>query len=292
MNSTATTKTPTTEIEIIIEPKSRWLHIDWRSVVERRDLLFLLVRRDFVVKYKQTVLGPAWFIIQPLLMTLIFTVIFGNVAKIPTDGLPTVLFYLCGLLGWSYFAQVLSTSGATFTTNADLFTKIYFPRIIVPLAVSISNLFAFAIQLVTFIAFFAYFYFFTAAGETMTLSWSMLLLPFLILHIAVLALGVGFWLSSLTAKYRDFQMLQQFLIQIWMYATPIIWPLSQVPEAWRWAMALNPMAAVIESLKLILLGSGTVTLPFYAFSLFVSLAIFISGLMLFQRTERNFVDTV
>lgn len=290
MNSSSTIKAPGTEI--VIEPNRRWLYIDWRSVAEKRDLLYLLVRRDFVVKYKQTVLGPAWFVIQPLLMTVVFTVIFGNVAKIPTDGLPTVLFYLCGLLGWNYFAQVLNQSGATFTTNKDLFTKIYFPRIIIPLSVAISNVLAFGIQFLTFAAFFAYFYFFTDAGAELTLNWSMLLVPLLVLHIAILVLGVGFSLSALTAKYRDFQMLQQFLIQLWMYATPVIWPLSQVPEAWRWAIIINPMAPIIEAFKLVFLGSGTVTAPFYLVSLAISIAVFVSGLMLFQRTERTFADTV
>lgn len=279
-------------IEIIIEPNRRWLYIDWRSVVEQRDLLYLLVRRDFVVKYKQTILGPAWFVIQPLMMTLVFTLVFGKVARIPTDGLPTILFYLCGLLGWNYFAQVLNQTGATFTTNKDLFTKIYFPRIIIPLSVAISNLLAFGIQFGTFAAFFSYFYFFTDAGSSMSLNWSILLLPCLLLHIAILVLGTGFWLSSLTAKYRDFQMLQQFLTQIWMYATPVIWPLSQIPDDLRWLAALNPMASIIEAFKLVLLGSGTVTVAYYAVSILISIVVFVSGLMLFQRTERSFADTV
>ncbi len=278
--------------EIIIEPNRRWLYIDWRSVLEKRDLLYLLVRRDFVVKYKQTILGPAWFVIQPLMMTLIFTLIFSKVARIPTDGLPAALFYLCGLLGWSYFSQILASTGATFTTNADLFTKIYFPRVILPLSVAISNLFAFGIQFLTFGGFFLYFYFFTDAGELLTINWQALLVPLLLLHTGMLALGVGFWLSSLTAKYRDFQMLQQFLIQIWMYATPVIWPLSQIPDVLRWAAALNPMTSVVEAFKLVLLGTGTVSMPFYITSLGMSIVIFLSGLMLFQRTERTFADTV
>ena len=248
--------------EIIIQPNRSWFHIDWRGLSHYRDLLFLLVRRDFVSKYKQTILGPAWFVIQPLLTTLVFTIIFGKVAKIPTDGLPPALFYLCGLLAWRYFASCLTTTSTSFTANANLFGKVYFPRLIMPLSVVISNLFAFAIQLVTFLAFLFYFKYLTQAGIDIKPNLSIFALPLLLLQTAAISLGVGLWLSALTAKYRDFQFLMGFLVQLWMYATPVIYPMSIVQEKWKPILALNPMAPIVESYRYAFLGTG-ITNPSY-----------------------------
>lgn len=279
-----------TPIETVIRPRRSWLRLNFSELVQYRDLLLILVRRDFVAKYKQTVLGPAWFVIQPLLTTLVFTVVFGKVAKVPTDGVPPMLFYLCGLLGWNYFAQTLNATGNTFTHNAHIFGKVYFPRLVVPLSLVISNLFAFGIQLVVFLGFYAHYRW--NLGTPLAIDSTIGLLPVVILHSAVLALGAGLWISALTAKYKDFSHLLGFLTQLWMFATPVIYPLSQIPEKWRWLAVANPMTTVVETYKRMFLGTGTVEPAHYALSLAVTLFIAITGLLYFQRVERTVVDTV
>src|SRR5262245_5187246 len=245
------------DYELVIRPTHGWLNLNLGDVWRYRDLLFLLVHRDFVARYKQTVLGPVWFIIQPLLTTVVFTVIFGKIAQIPTDGLPPMLFYLAGLLGWSYFAQTFQMTAGTLVSNAHLFGKVYFPRLVVPLSAVISNLLAFLLQLGTFLCFWVY-YKFTPAGDSIGFSGTVIAFPLVVLQIAALSLGVGLWLSALTAKYRDFAHLSSFIVQLWMYATPVIYPLSQIPGSWRWLAALNPMAMPVEAIKYVLLGQGTV----------------------------------
>ena len=278
--------------QFIIEANKSWFRIPWREISEYRDLLWLLVRRDFVAKYKQTILGPAWFIIQPLLMSLMFTVIFGRVANIPTDSLPPMLFYLCGMLAWQYFAQCLKTTSTTFVHNMHLFGKVYFPRLIVPLAVVISNMLAFFIQLITFACFWLYYKYFTAAGSLIQVRPSAVLLPLLFLQTAALGLGVGLWMSSLTAKFRDFIHLSEFLTQLWMYATPVVYPLSLLSEKWRWVSILNPMSSVVECYRLALLGSGVMTFRYMAVSALITAVLLLSGILLFNRVERTFIDTV
>lgn len=295
MSSQTTAQTQTSGLEkkayeIIIQPNRSWFHIDWREFLHYRDLLFLLVRRDFVSKYKQTILGPAWYIIQPLLMTLVFTIIFGKVAKIPTDGLPPALFYLCGLLAWRYFADCLTTTSTSFISNANLFGKVYFPRLIVPLSVVISNLFAFAIQLVTFLGFFFYFKYFTPAGLTIRPNLFILALPLILLQTAAISLGIGLWMSALTAKYRDFQFLMGFLVQLWMYATPVIYPMSIIPEKWKVLLALNPMAPIVESFRYAFLGTGDKN--YLLISGIVTIFVLLTGILIFNKTERTFIDTV
>jgi lipopolysaccharide transport system permease protein len=280
------------DVEYIIEPSSSWLRVPWRDIVQYRDLLFLLVKRDFISRYKQTILGPLWFVIQPLLTTIVFTVIFGKVAKIPTDGLPPMLFYLCGMLGWSYFSQCMLGTSSTFINNAGLFGKVYFPRLIVPLSVIISNLIAFAIQLATFMCFWIYFKFFTPAGADIHISPSLIVLPALLLQTAAIGLGVGLWMSALTAKYRDFGHLSGFLTQLWMYATPVVYPLSLISKKWRWLISLNPMTGIVESFKYVFLGVGTVDAGYLAISAGMTIIVLISGVLIFSRTERTFIDTV
>ena len=280
------------DYELVIRPSRGWLHLNLRDLWRYRDLLFLLVHRDFVAKYKQTILGPAWFILQPLLTTLVFTVIFGKIAKIPTDGLPPVLFYLAGLLGWSYFAQTFQSTSGTLVANADLFGKVYFPRLVVPLSAVISNLLAFALQLVTFLCFWTYFKFFSTAGVSFGFSGAIVWFPLVVLQIAGLSLGVGLCLSALTAKYRDFTYLSGFIIQIWMYATPVIYPLSQIPEGWRWVAVLNPMTMPVETIKYMLLGQGVVG-PFYlALSVAMTVVFLLCGVLVFNKIEKTFIDTV
>jgi lipopolysaccharide transport system permease protein len=277
--------------EIVLRPDTGWRSVELASIWQYRDLLSLLVWRDFVSKYKQTVLGPLWFIVQPLSMTLVFTVIFGKVAGLSTDGLPPVLFYLCGQLGWNYFAQNFSANSATFVNNAGLFGKVYFPRLVVPLAALISNLMAFAIQVATFVCFYIYFKYGRGAGG-FGMDWHVMLLPLLVLQIAVFSLGVGLVMSALTAKYRDLTHLSALLIQVWLYATPVIYPLSVFPHRWRWVAALNPMTPIVEAFRLILLGVGTVAPLQIVSSIATTAVVTAAGLMLFSRVEKTFVDIV
>lgn len=288
-------KDQTTEFEIFIRPNQGWFNIDWKGLKDYRDLLILLVRRDFVSKYQQTVLGPLWFIINPLITTIVFTLVFGKVVGISTDEMNPTLFYMSGLVAWSYFSSVLSSTAGTFTGNAHLFGKVYFPRLIVPLAMAASHLFTFAIQLSTFTAIFVI-YHFTGKAAGLAPSPLLLLLPLFIIHMAMLALGVGMSLSALTAKYRDFHHLSGFLVQLWMYATPIIYPLSslikKIPPGWEWLGVLNPMTMVVETFRFCLMGKGTFNFAFYGISFAISAIVFVIGLMLFQRAARTFVDTV
>ena len=281
-----------TNYEQIIQPTRGWRVIDWRALVHYRDLLYLMVRRDFVAKYKQTVLGPAWFIIQPLITTLMFTVVFGKIAKIPTDGIPGQVFYLCNLLAWTYFSQSLPTIATSLITHAGLFTKVYFPRLIVPLAALVSNLLAFGLQLVTFLGFYFYFKFATPEGAGIHANLTLLALPLLILHTALISLGFGLWLAALTAKYRDFTHLMHFLVQLWMYATPVILPLRLVPEKLRIVFALNPMTAVVESFRYAFFSHATVNAGYLGLSVAITLVVLISGLLVFSRVEKTFVDVV
>ena len=278
--------------ELLIRPTRGWLHVDLAEVWRYRDLLFMLVRRDFIAKYKQTILGPAWFVLQPLLMTLVFTVIFGHVVGIPTDGLPPVLFYLAGLVAWNYFAQTFQHTGSTLVSNAGLFGKVYFPRLVVPLSAVLSNLVAFGLQLATFLAFWLWFKLFTPAGTAFQVTGAILWLVPLLVLIAALSLGIGLWLSALTAKYRDFTFLTGFIIQVWMYATPVIYPLSQIPEQWRWLAVINPMTMPIEAMRLMFLGQGVVTAAYVALSVAMTLALLVSGVIVFNKVEKTFVDTV
>jgi len=286
--STATSRSPRT----IIQPSKGLLHIDWRGLLEYRDLLVLLVRRDFLAKYKQSVLGPLWFIIQPLATTIVFTVIFGNVAKLPSDGMPKMLFYLCALVPWNYFAVSLQSTATSFTTNMHLFGKVYFPRLIVPLSVVVSNLIAFAIQLLTFLGFFVYFKFFSVAGPLIRPSLELALVPVLLLQVALLSLGFGLLISALTVKYRDLVYAMTFLVQLWMYATPIVYPLSQIPVQWQWVFALNPMTAVIEMFRYAFLGSGAIKPWVLGVSLSMTILILAIGIVLFSRVEKTFMDTI
>lgn len=281
------------EYELVIQPSRGLLRIDWRGMLHYRDLLFLLVRRDFLAQYKQTILGPLWFIIQPLLTTLVFTIIFGFVAKIPTDGVPPMLFYLCGMSVWSYFAACLGSTASTFIANAGIFGKVYFPRLIVPLSVVVSRLIAFGIQLATFLVFLVYFKYCTDSGQSLHPSWLWLAVtPVLILQSAALGLGVGLWISALTAKYRDFAFLSSFLTQLWMYASPVVYPISQVPERWMWVAALNPMVGIIEAYRAAFLGVGVVTPYLLGISVCITLLVLLTGLIMFSRAEKTFVDTV
>jgi lipopolysaccharide transport system permease protein len=276
--------------ELIVERSSGWLKVNWRELWEYRDLLVLFVQRDFISRYKQTLLGPAWFLLQPVLTTIVFAVIFGRVAGIPTDGIPGPLFYLCGLLAWNYFSQNITTGGATFVNNSHLFSKVYFPRIMVPVSIVTANLVSFALQCVPFAAFAAY-YFLRGQQGAAQLTWLALLLPLPLLQIAALSLGVSLWMAASTAKYRDLVHLTAYLTQIWMFATPVIYPLSKVSANWQWLVWANPMSAPVEAFRLCLLGRGTLGATEIGISLAISAALLVTGVTVFQRVERTVVDS-
>ena len=277
---------------VILRPNQSWLEIDWRGIVQYSDLLVELVLRDFTAKYKQTILGPLWSIINPLLTTLVFTLLFGRVMRVSPDGIPPLLFYLCSLLGWSYFANILGATGNTLTGNARIFSKVYFPRLVPPIAVTISNLVGFTIQFLFFLIAYAYYKFCTDVGAHLVVGPWIFLFPLLIVHMAMLGLGVGLIISSLTAKYRDLNHLTVILVQLWMYATPVIYPLSKIPLQWRWVSELNPMTAIVEALRHAFLNAGEITLATYGESLGMSVVILFVGILFYQRMARTFVDTV
>ena len=274
---------------MIISPRNRWLDINLEELWHYRDLILLFVRRDFVALYKQTILGPIWFLLQPLFSTIVFTIIFGKIANIPTDGVPPPLFYMSGIVVWNYFASCLSGTSNTFVDNASIFGKVYFPRLAVPIAIVITNLMTFIIQFSIFLSFLLFFY---LKGATIKPNLLILLAPFLILQLGMLGLGFGIIVSSLTTKYRDLKFAVTFGIQLWMYATPIVYPMSQIPEQWRWIFALNPMSAVVEIFRYAFLGAGFVKPLYLLISLGVTLVVLGVGIVVFRRIEKTFMDTV
>ena len=281
----------TEEARTVIHANRPWWRIPVGEILAYRGLLYQLVRRDFVSRYKQTILGPAWFILQPLAMTAVFTLVFHRIARIPTDGIPPPLFYMAGLLTWNFFSNSFTQVGGTFRNNANVFGKVYFPRLISPLASIVTQGFAFGLQLLTFTALFLYFRFVLGA-EGFHLSNGAVLFPLLLLQIVLLGLGVGLWITSLTAKYRDLVHALGFLTQIWMYLTPVIYPLSRIPEEIRWLAVFNPMAGPVETTRWMLLGEGTLPIFLLVGNLLLTVGIFLSGLFLFSRVERTFIDTV
>jgi lipopolysaccharide transport system permease protein len=274
---------------MVISNRSGWLDINLKELWHYRDLILLFVRRDFVAIYKQTILGPLWFLLQPLFSTIVFTVVFGKIANIPTDGLPQPLFYMSGIVVWNYFASCLSGTSNTFVNNASIFGKVYFPRLTVPVSIAIANLMTFLIQFVLFLLFLFFFY---LKGAAVKPSLFIFLTPFLVLQMGILGLGCGILISSLTTKYRDLTFVVGFGIQLWMYATPIVYPMSQIPERWQWLFALNPMAAIVETFRYAFLGAGSVRPLYLAISFGVTLAILGIGILLFSRIEKTFMDTV
>lgn len=284
-------KPPPREHEVVIEPSRGRAPIAWRELWAYRDLLGLLVWRDYVARYKQTVLGPLWFIVQPLLTTAVFTIVFGKFAGIRTADAPPVLFYLAGLLAWNYFAQTFQSTSATLVNNAAMFGKVYFPRLIVPLSAVISNLGTLLIQVVTFAAIYGAYALIGLPADT-GLRATLWLLPLVVLQVAALSLGVGLWLAALTARYRDFTVLAGFLLQLWLYATPVIYPLREVPEGWRPVVLANPMTMPVEVFRHALLGAGDPSLPGALASVALTALLLATGLRLFRRVEKTFVDAI
>jgi lipopolysaccharide transport system permease protein len=273
----------------IIRPKRSLLDLRLRELWRARELIMLFVWRDFVSIYKQTILGPLWYVIQPVLTTIVFTVVFGNIAKLPTDGLPPFLFYMAGNTIWSYFNTCLVNTSNTFTANSGIFGKVYFPRLSIPISVVLSGLISFAIRLVMFVLFWVYF---MLSGSGIHPNWWILSLPLLLLIMALLGLGVGIIISSLTIKYRDLQQLVGFGVQLLMYATPVIYPLSTINGIWRWVILANPMTPVVEVFRLAFLGVSAINPIWLLYSAGFAVVVFMIGLLLFNRVESTFMDTV
>lgn len=275
----------------VIQPKNSLLQVDFRELWQYRDLYRMLVKRDIVVWYKQTILGPLWFFIQPILTTIMFMIVFGGIAKIGTDGIPQPLFYLAGICLWNYFAESLNQTSNTFIQNSALFGKVYFPRLVVPFATVTSNLVRLGIQLLLFVFVYLYFAFFTEAIVSPNLY--ICLVPLLILLLSGLALGFGVLFSSLTTKYRDLTFLLSFLVQLWMYATPVIYPLSTIENpTLKTLMLLNPMTAILETFKYAVLGGGQFRFEYLTYSALFTLFIMAIGIVVFNKVQRTFMDTV
>lgn len=278
--------------EVVIEPSRGWGRVDWGELWEYRDLLAVLVRRDFISRYRQTILGPAWFVVQPLLTAAVFAVVFGRVAKIGTDGVPTPLFYLAALLGWNYFSQNLAAGGGTFVNNAHLFGKVYFPRLVIPLAAVVSNLVALALQGIPLLLFLGYYAAVGRLGESVRLTPALALFPLAVAWTGAISFGVSLWMAAGTARYRDLVHLNQYLVQVWMFVTPVFYPLSVVGPEWRAWLWLNPMAANIELYRWTLLGAGTFDGSLVASSFLWTLLILAGGLVAFRSSERKVVDVL
>lgn len=276
------------EFSTVIVPKKRWLDIELKEVWNYRDLVFLFVKRNFVSQYKQTILGPAWAIIQPLLTTIVFTVVFGSLAGLAADGIPSFLFYLSGTVAWQYFSSCLTNTANTFTGNAAILGKVYFPRIVMPISNVMTNLISFGIQFIMFMIFFVIYWFKGMVHPNCLI----LLLPVLIVHMAMLSLGTGIIISSLTTKYRDLSMLVGFGVQLWMYATPVAYDINIIPSKFMWLYMLNPMTSIINTFRKAFLGIGTFNIQYYLLSWFVTIIILFAGVILFNRIEKTFMDTV
>ena len=278
-----------TEWDLVIEPQSSLLQLNLKDVWRYRDLLWLLVKRDFVSFYKQTILGPLWFFIQPLFTTIIFTFIFGNLAGLSTDGLPQPLFYMAGITAWNYFADCLTKTSTVFRDNANIFGKVYFPRLIMPLSIVVSNLVRFGVQMLLFFMMIGYYAY---TGADFHLNAYVLLFPILVLMMALLGLGLGLIITALTTKYRDLAFLITFGVQLMMYATTVIYPLSAAPAAYKWVIELNPMTGIIEAFRYGFLGEGILTLQTLGYSVIFTLVSLFLGVIIFNKTEKTFVDTV
>jgi lipopolysaccharide transport system permease protein len=277
------------EWDLILRPQRAWWDMQLGEIWRYRDLILMFVWRDFVAYYKQTILGPLWYLIQPILTTVVFTVIFGNIAKLPTDGLPPFLFYLAGNTVWVYFSACVTSTSDTFAGNAAIFGKVYFPRLSVPISIVISNLISFGIRLGVFLVFMAYF---ALKGSIVQVTWWVFLLPVLLIIMAGLGLGFGIIISSLTTKYRDLQQLVGFGVQLMMYGTPVIYPLSSVDAGWRWLLLVNPMTPVVEVFRLAFLGTSALEPVYLIYSFIFMLVALLIGMVAFNHVENTFMDTV
>lgn len=275
--------------DMVIQGKTSLFDLNFQEVWKYRDLLILLVKRDFISFYKQTILGPLWFFIQPIFTTIVFTFIFGNLAGISTDGIPQPLFYLAGITAWNYFSDCISKTSTVFKDNANIFGKVYFPRLIMPLSIVVSNLVRFGVQFLLFLAMLSYF---LIKGAPVQITWAIALFPVLIILMAMFGLGLGLIITAMTTKYRDLAFLVSFGVQLLMYATTVIYPLSAAPEKYKPLIEANPMTAIIETFRLGFLGEGSFSSDSFLYSVAVILITFVLGVIIFNKTERSFVDTI
>lgn len=276
--------------EIIIQPTQSWLDIDWKGIWQYRDLLALLVKRDFLSKYKQTILGPAWFVLSPLATTFIFVIVFSEVADISTDELPPSLFYLTGLLTWNYFSTAFNAVATSLRVNSHIFSKVYFPRMLPPIAMSLSAMISVVIQLATWTVV----YIVTKANHPNPSSFGLTiycpLLAVLLFQTAMLSLGIGLIMAAATAKYRDLSFTLGFILQAWMYLTPVIYPISKIPESYRWVASLNPMTAIVEASRQVLLGRSALDATMMSVSVVMTFIVLVFGVIVFNRVQKTFVD--
>lgn len=272
----------------VIESRHSLFDINLKELWHYRDLLVLFVRRDFVTVYKQTILGPLWFFIQPLLTTITFTIIFGNVAQLSTDGAPKIIFYMAGITLWNYFSTCLTTVSGVFNANAGIFGKVYFPRLIMPLTIVISNLMKFGVQFLLFVCFVIYFVFQNRIHPN---SW-ILITPIIVVLMAIISMGIGLILSSMTTKYKDLNQLIGFGVQLFMYATPVIYPSSSVPQNYQWVVELNPLVGLFDYMRYAYLGVGEFTFSDLIYPSLFSVLILAVGVLVFNKTQKTFMDTV
>ena len=273
----------------IIKPKTGWFDINLKELVQYKDLIVMFVKRDFKTMYKQTILGPLWIIINPLMTTLMYTIVFGNIANISTDGMPQIVFYMLGTTVWTYFSSCLTKTSSTFTGNAAIFGKVYFPRLVTPISTVISGLINFGVQFLMFLGFMAYF---MIKGSPIEPNLWILITPLLLVQLAALALGFGIIISSMTTKYRDLAVLVTFGVQLWMYATPVVYPASQIGGKLKTLMMLNPVSPIVESFRYAFLGSGSIPWNYLGISVVTTLVVLFAGVVLFSRVEKTFMDTV
>ena len=275
---------------LVIGPHEKLWHVDFREIWKYRDLISLFIKRNIVVQYKQTILGPLWYIIQPILTVIMNMVVFGGIAGMSTDGMPQVLFYLSGNVCWFYFSDCLNQASKTFVDNQAMFGKVYFPRLVVPIATVLSNLLRFGIQMGLFVILFIYYY---IGGSPVCPNWYILLIPVFVIMLAGLGLGFGILVSSMTTKYRDLTILFTFLVQLWMYATPIVYPISMVPEGkLRMLLLANPMTSIIEAFKYATLGQGYFSWTVLGYSFAFMVLLLLIGVVIFNKVQRSFMDTV
>jgi lipopolysaccharide transport system permease protein len=280
------------EWDLIITENSSLFNFNFKDLWRYRDLLMMFVKRDFISFYKQTVLGPLWFFIQPILTTIVFSFVFGNLAGISTDGLPKYLFYLSGITAWNYFSDCLNKTSTVFRDNANIFGKVYFPRLIMPLSIVVSNLVRFGVQMVLMLLMMFYFYMFPIKECRFEVTYMMFLFPILVLLMALLGLGLGLIITAMTTKYRDLTFLVTFGVQLLMYATTVIYPLSAAPKNYKYIIEMNPMTGIIEAFRFAFLGKGEFSLWSIAYSIITTIIILFLGIIIFNKTERNFVDTI
>ena len=275
--------------DIIITPTKGWFNFDIIGIWQYRDLIQFFVKRDLVSQYKQTILGPIYFAITPIIGTMINLLIFGKIAKLSTDGIPQFLFYMSGNLFWSYFSTCMNAGKTVFQSNISLFSQVYFPRLSVPISKNISALFKLLIQFCIFIIFYIYYF---SSGADITPSWGILFIPLLLIQCSLLGLGTGILMSSFTTKYRDLDFIYKFIISSWMYISPVVYPLSVIPQKWHFLASFNPMVGIIEVSRLVLFGYSIIEYSFILNGIIITLLMLFVGLIIFNRVEKTFIDTI